>query len=107
MTSREENVLTARDPSVEDENDWPEFTLLDVRILQPGRSRYANLLFASPESPVQVTGRLDEVDEGQESLGVLNVYIHNTRRTHPIGLSLTYRPLYIQSSTKTTSQNAS
>ncbi|KAJ9257856.1 hypothetical protein DTO212C5_8793 [Paecilomyces variotii] len=68
MTSREENVLAARDPSIDDENDWQEFSLTDVKVLIPGKSRYANLLTASAENPVRVTGSLDEVEEEQESL---------------------------------------
>lgn len=69
MTSREDSVLAARDPSLHDENDWEEFSLSEVRILVPGKSRYANLLAASADNPVQVTGCLDEVEEEQESLG--------------------------------------
>ena len=69
MTSREETVLAARDPSITDENDWEEFSFTDVKILVPGKSRYANLLAATPENPVQVVGLLDEVEEEQESLG--------------------------------------
>ncbi|TQB77476.1 hypothetical protein MPDQ_000016 [Monascus purpureus] len=68
MTSREESVLAARDPSLNDENDWEEFSLSDVKILFPGKSRYANLLSASPDNPVQVVGRLEEVEEEQEPL---------------------------------------
>ncbi|RAL06177.1 uncharacterized protein BO80DRAFT_420479 [Aspergillus ibericus CBS 121593] len=68
MTSREDSVLAARDPSLADENDWEEFSLSEVRVLVPGKSRYANLLTASPDNPVQVTGCLDEVEEEQESL---------------------------------------
>ncbi|KAL3434911.1 hypothetical protein BDV09DRAFT_168902 [Aspergillus tetrazonus] len=68
MTAREDSVLRARDPSLVDENDWEEFSLSEVRILVPGKSRYANLLTASPENPVQVTGCLEEVEEEQESL---------------------------------------
>ncbi|KAL2821576.1 hypothetical protein BJX63DRAFT_220166 [Aspergillus granulosus] len=68
MTSREESVLAARDPSLTDENDWEEFSLSEVRILVPGKSRYANLLAATPENPVQVTGCLEEVEEEQEKL---------------------------------------
>lgn len=69
MTSREDSVLAARDPSLHDENDWEEFSLSEVRILVPGKSRYANLLAASADNPVQVTGCLDEVEEEQERLG--------------------------------------
>ncbi|KAL4948784.1 hypothetical protein BDW69DRAFT_87033 [Aspergillus filifer] len=68
MTSREDSVLAARDPALVDENDWEEFSLSEVRILVPGKSRYANLLTATPENPVQVTGCLEEVEEEQESL---------------------------------------
>lgn len=70
MTSREDNVLAARDPALTDENEWEEFSLSEVRVLFPGKSRYANLLTASPDNPVQVTGCLDEVEEEQESLGL-------------------------------------
>ncbi|KKK19328.1 hypothetical protein P175DRAFT_0426382 [Aspergillus ochraceoroseus IBT 24754] len=68
MTSREDSVLAPRDPSLTDENDWEEFSLSEVRILLPGKSRYASLLTATPENPVQVTGCLEEVEEEQESL---------------------------------------
>ena len=69
MTSREDSILAARDPSLDDENDWEEFSLTDARILIPGKSRYANILTACEDNPVQVTGCLDEVEEEQESLG--------------------------------------
>lgn len=69
MTSREDSVLAVRDPALDDENDWEEFSLSEARVLVPGKSRYAHLLSASPDNPVQVTGRLDEVEEEQESLG--------------------------------------
>lgn len=76
MTSREDSVLAARDPSLTDENDWEEFSLSEVRVLVPGKSRYANLLTASPENPVQVTGCLDEVEEEQEKLGMPFFSLH-------------------------------
>ncbi|KAK2792032.1 hypothetical protein FQN52_004142 [Onygenales sp. PD_12] len=68
MTTRIENVLAARDPSLTDENDWEEFALTDVKVLVPGKARYANVLSASTESPVCVTGQLEIVEEEQESL---------------------------------------
>lgn len=69
MTARIENVLAPRDPSLTDENDWEEFSLKDVKVQLPGKSRYANLLSASDEFPVTVTGRLDIVEEEQEHFG--------------------------------------
>jgi hypothetical protein len=86
MTSREDSVLAARDPSLTDENDWEEFSLSEVRILVPGKSRYANLLTATPENPVQVTGCLDEVEEEQEKLGVYYTYINVTVPLSPLSV---------------------
>lgn len=68
MTSREDQILKPRDPSVLDENEWEEFSLTDVKVLIPGKSRYANLLATSPENPVRVVGCLNEVEEEQEHL---------------------------------------
>lgn len=69
MTSREDQILKPRDPSVEDENEWEEFSLAEVKVLIPGKSRYANLLDASPDNPVRVVGSLNEVEEEQGHLG--------------------------------------
>ncbi|OKL61478.1 hypothetical protein UA08_03498 [Talaromyces atroroseus] len=75
MTSREDQVLKPRDPSLEDENEWEEFGLTDVKILIPGKSRYANLLATSPENPVRVIGSLNEVEEEQRHLVLDDDYI--------------------------------
>lgn len=69
MTTAIENVLTTRDPSLTDENDWEEFSLTDVKVRLPGKSRYANILSASPDFSVTVTGQLEIVEEDQEHLG--------------------------------------
>ncbi|EEQ32302.1 conserved hypothetical protein [Microsporum canis CBS 113480] len=68
MTARIEKVLASRDPALTDENDWEEFTLNEVKVYIPGKTRYANILSASEDNPLTVTGQLEEVDEGQESL---------------------------------------
>ncbi|PGH05364.1 hypothetical protein AJ79_06833 [Helicocarpus griseus UAMH5409] len=68
MTTRIENVLAARDASLNDENDWEEFALTDVKVLVPGKKRYANILSASADNPVCVTGQLEIVEEEQEAL---------------------------------------
>ncbi|EEH40432.2 hypothetical protein PAAG_02487 [Paracoccidioides lutzii Pb01] len=78
MTTRIENVLAARDSSLKDENDWEEFALTDVKVLVPGKARYANVLTASPENPVRVTGQLEIVEEEQEDL-VLDDNYRNKR----------------------------
>ena len=70
MAAREENVLVTKDPSVQDEDDWEEFSLVDVKAHLPGKPRYANILTASESNPVNVSGYLEEVDDDQESLGM-------------------------------------
>lgn len=67
MTSREDTVLAPLDPSISDENEWPEFELSDVKVLRPGKMLYANLLEASEQTPVQVIGCL-ELKKNQEQL---------------------------------------
>lgn len=73
MTTRIENVLAARDASLNDENDWEEFALTDVKVLVPGKTRYANILSASADNPVRVIGQLEIVEEEQEELGMENM----------------------------------
>jgi hypothetical protein len=69
MTTRIENLLSPRDPAITEENDWEEFALSDVKVHLPGKARYANLLYASKDNPVCVTGQLELVEEDQEPLG--------------------------------------
>lgn len=58
MSAREDTVLCPIDPSITDENDWPDFDLVDVKVLRPGKMLYANLLDATERNPVQVIGCL-------------------------------------------------
>lgn len=69
MTTQIENLLSPRDPTITEENDWEEFALTDVKVHIPGKARYANLLSASEDNPVCVTGQLELVEKDQESLG--------------------------------------
>ena len=69
MMTRIETLLSSRDPAITDENDWEEFALTDVKVHMPGKARYANLLSASEDNPVCVTGQLELVEEDQQSLG--------------------------------------
>lgn len=70
MAAQEENVLVIRDPSVEDENDWEEFSLVDVKVNLPNKPRYANVLTASEDNPLEVSGRLEEVEDSQKHLSM-------------------------------------
>ncbi|KLJ09535.1 hypothetical protein EMPG_15061 [Blastomyces silverae] len=78
MTTRIENVLAARNAYLNDENDWEEFALTDVKVLVPGKTRYANVLSASADNPVRVTGQLEVVEGDQEEL-VLDDSYRNKR----------------------------
>ncbi|KAF7720282.1 Uncharacterized protein PECH_003400 [Penicillium ucsense] len=59
MSAREDTILRPIDPSITDENDWPDFDLVDVKVLRPGKMLYANLLDATEQNPVQVIGCLE------------------------------------------------
>ncbi|KAK2767007.1 hypothetical protein FQN54_006324 [Arachnomyces sp. PD_36] len=68
MASQEENVLVISDLTVEDENDWEEFSLVDVKANLPGKPWLANVLTASENNPLEVSGRLEEVEDSQRRL---------------------------------------
>ncbi|KAJ5370798.1 uncharacterized protein N7496_006890 [Penicillium cataractarum] len=67
MSAREDTVLRPINSSITDENDWPDFDLVDVKVLRPGKMLYANLLDATERNPVQVIGCL-ELREDQNHL---------------------------------------
>lgn len=46
----------------EDENDWPAFTLNNVTVVAGDDGQVANLLEATPQRPVTITGQLEPPD---------------------------------------------
>ena len=68
MSTPEDEVLWSTAGSLPDENQWQEFSLTDVKIYAQGKSRFANLLIATEDNPVRVTGVLDDLEEDQEHL---------------------------------------
>lgn len=82
MSAREDTVLPPIDPSITDENDWPDFDLVDVKVLRPGKMLYANLLDATEQNPVQVIGCL-ELREDQTHLRKLLLHGSAACRTAP------------------------
>jgi hypothetical protein len=72
MSAREDTVLRPIDPSITDENEWPDFDLVDVKVLRPGKMLYANLLDATERNPVQVIGCL-ELKEDQNHLRAYSI----------------------------------
>jgi hypothetical protein len=69
MILPEERVLQTQDPLPDDLNDWPDFTLTDVKVRVAGASTYASLLEARPDYPLSVIGRLSRLDSQRAKLG--------------------------------------
>ncbi|KAK5020444.1 hypothetical protein LTR60_000508 [Cryomyces antarcticus] len=55
-----ESKVLKPDPSVLDDNDWPEFLLTNVEVLDPKDSSLINLFKADEFLPVTVTGKLED-----------------------------------------------
>ena len=68
-TFPEDRVLQTLDPIPDDVNDWPDFTLREVKIFYQGKGRYADLLEASDATPVCVLGELLPLEDEQQDLG--------------------------------------
>lgn len=51
-------VLKPKDPSLEDNNDWPDFQLTDVEITNPRTGELSNLLVANEGNALVVSGKL-------------------------------------------------
>lgn len=68
-TLPESRVLKPLDPIPLDVNEWPDFSLREVKIFYQGKGRYADLLEASENVPLCVLGELMPLDDEQEHLG--------------------------------------
>ena len=66
---REEDVLMAKDPAIEDSDQWPEFSLSRITVLSQDLGRPVSLLEAHEDCPVKVLGKLEPVGEEQLHLG--------------------------------------
>lgn len=74
-------ILKAKDPSIHDDNDWPEFPLTNVTVFDDSAT-VVSLLDASESNPITLTGRLDLLPQSQSHL-----VIH--RGTLPTTISVT------------------
>jgi hypothetical protein len=60
-------VLRRKDPTLQDENDWPQFDVRDVEV-RDSTGALCSLFAASPVNPVSLTGTLitkSEPDRGE------------------------------------------
>ena len=60
----ESAILKPQDPSVINENNWPELRLTNVEVTET-KGQHSNLLLASKAMPMTVTGNLD-LDKKQQ-----------------------------------------
>ena len=67
-------MLKPLDPKPEDVNEWPDFTLNDVKIFYEGKGRYASLLEASSHCSLTVVGILSPLDDDQAQLALTEDY---------------------------------
>ena len=62
MALLEEQVLEAKDPRIEDSDNWPSYTLKRTKVLSQKTGDPSSLLEANIDNPVQVLGVLDDPD---------------------------------------------
>lgn len=75
MAVPEENILHARDSSIEDSDDWPLYTLRKARVLSKRTGGPVSLLSAHNDHPVTVLGTLEAVNSD---------LIHSSEGTSPM-----------------------
>ena len=78
-TWAEERVLKPLEPIPDDVNDWPDFSLREVKIFHQGKGRYADLLEAADDVPLCVLGELMPLDDEQEDLGTWPTFYNTIR----------------------------
>lgn len=60
----ESDILKPKDPSIDDDNEWPEFSLTNVSV-HSAFATSVSLLEASDSSPLTITGRLERLSQEQ------------------------------------------
>ena len=68
MPTHESDILKPRDPTLIDDNDWPEFLLTNAEVYDPQTGDFTSLLHADEHAPVSITGKLENVDKSQAHL---------------------------------------
>ncbi|KAI9713055.1 MAG: hypothetical protein M1820_001040 [Bogoriella megaspora] len=74
MRNLESDVLRPKDPSLVDDNDWPEFLLTNAEVHDTKSWEHVNLLHADEHAPVTVTGKLEGLDRSQAHLLLKSSY---------------------------------
>ena len=69
MLVKEESLLEPRDPSLQNPDDWPTFYIKNIRVTSQKTGEDVSLLSAHPENVVNVSGKLDQIDDELLHLG--------------------------------------
>ena len=69
MLVNEEILLEPRDPSLQNVDDWPSFPIRNIRVTSQKTGKDVSLLSAHPENAVNVSGKLDQIDDELLHLG--------------------------------------
>ncbi|KAL9096969.1 MAG: hypothetical protein Q9165_000933 [Trypethelium subeluteriae] len=65
MSPHESDILKPKDPTLTNDNDWPEFLLTNARVYHGTTGEIVPLLHADEHAPVNITGKLEGVDKSQ------------------------------------------
>jgi len=68
MAIPESRVLKAKDPSILDKDEWPQFKLTNVDVYNADETDLVSLLKADDRLPVTIIGSLEELEEEQSHL---------------------------------------
>ena len=71
MLIKEEVLLEPRNPSLQNPDDWPSFPIKNIRVTSQKTGKDVSLLSAHPENAVNVSGKLDQIDDELLHLGTL------------------------------------
>ena len=69
MLIKEEILLEPRDPSLQNPDEWPSFPNKNIRVTSQKTGKDVSLLSAHPENAVNVSGKLDQIDDELLHLG--------------------------------------
>lgn len=68
MPVSEESVLEPKDPSIEDWDDWPTYSLKNIKVFDPLSALPVSLFTAHKSHPVTVIGHLETIEDDQSHL---------------------------------------
>ena len=71
MLVKEDVLLEPRKPSLQNPDDWPSFPIKNIRVTSQKTGKDVSLLSANPENAVNVSGKLDQINDELLHLGTL------------------------------------